>query len=464
MNILAIETTGAAASAVVLRKDGRIFKSVSEDTMSHLQRLLPMVREVLAEAGIAKEELSLIAVSVGPGSFTGIRIGMATAKTLAQALGLPVAAVPTLKSFVFAEINGALQENPEPEQTENRNTICIDPIEATVLGLPTAGVYQNIKISQLDSRCVLICPMLDARRGQVYAAAFGKSVSEAGTGISQEVVQDAYAVEAFLKLAVKAAESAGIKLIKVFGDGADSYSHAVSEAAKAAGERVIITLAEKAERYQDAEYVARLAAEMAKAGELCGYNEAQPVYLKKAEAERKLLAGKLRRKKENEKQEPVYEFPPEDEKIIFKMLDKSFISELAKLDALCFSNPWNETAFAGDINGSRSFIYCGAFNSKQELIGFAGMVYILDEGEVNRVAVHPLYRSRNIAGSLMSIIIEESEKQGVCDITLEVREANRSAISLYKNQGFLVQAKRKGYYVQTGENALIMKRSSKNNS
>ncbi len=426
MNILAIETTGVMASAAVLRKDGMIFKAVSNDMMSHLQRLLPIVQEALSEAGITKEELSLIAVSAGPGSFTGIRIGMATAKTLAQALELPVAAAPTLKSFAFANDQFFSEEG------------------------------------EILSEPVLVCPMIDARRGQVYAAAFSRTLSEAAVGISQEVGQDAYAVEEFLDLAVKAAESAGIKIIRCFGDGTDSYNQAVSEAARAARAKdMIVTVAEKAGRYQDAEYIAGLAAEMAKTGELCGYNEAQPVYLRKAEAERKLLAGKLRRKKEPEKQEPVYEIPPADENITYKIIDGSYISELAKLDALCFSNPWSEESFAGDINGARSFIYCGAFNSRKELIGFAGMVYIFDEGEVNRVAVHPLYRLRNIAGRLISIIIEEAEKQGVCDITLEVREANRNAISLYKNHGFSVEAKRNGYYIQTGENALIMKRSNK---
>ena len=93
------------------------------------------------------------------------------------------------------------------------------------------------------------------------------------------------------------------------------------------------------------------------------------------------------------------------------------------------------------------------------MIGFAGAVWLLDEGEINRVAVHPLYRTRGIGASCLSGVLEALENEEVGRILLEVRESNRSAITLYKNCGFRVISKRKNYYQDTGENALIMQRT-----
>ena len=101
-NILAIETTGKISAAALLTSDGQIFTARSEDEMNHLRDLIPMIDSIMSEAKLNKNEPDVIAVSAGPGSFTGIRIGMSTAKALAQALDIPAAAVPTLAAVSFA--------------------------------------------------------------------------------------------------------------------------------------------------------------------------------------------------------------------------------------------------------------------------------------------------------------------------------------------------------------------------
>ena len=96
MKILVIDTAGATASVSVINEKKEIFTELSDDRMSHLQMLMPVAKRTMEKAGVKKEEITHVAVAVGPGSFTGIRIGMAAAMTLAQAWDLPMAAVSSL--------------------------------------------------------------------------------------------------------------------------------------------------------------------------------------------------------------------------------------------------------------------------------------------------------------------------------------------------------------------------------
>lgn len=126
MIILGIEASAKVAGAAVW-KDGQIAgEQMVNGTLTHSETLMPMIDQVLKSTGIEAGELTAIALTSGPGSFTGLRIGAATAKGLALGLGVPLVPVPTLE---------ALAANAAP-------TDC------------------------------LIVPMMDARRGQVYAAVY----------------------------------------------------------------------------------------------------------------------------------------------------------------------------------------------------------------------------------------------------------------------------------------------------
>lgn len=434
MKILAVDTTGATASVAVQDTDkgeNRIFCETSGEEMNHLQALFPMTEKALADAGISKKELELIAVSIGPGSFTGIRIGMAAARTMAQALGLPMVAVPTLESFAYAD--GAAESAADAKG---------------------AGV--------------IVCPMLDARRKQVYAAAYLINSIEAGAegGYSEAVKAGAYDVEEFLKFVCGAAKKANVQLVRLYGDGTDAYASQIADASAASGVEFKPVLRES--RYQSAENVLKMALAMAERGETCSYNDVKPDYMRKSEAERKLEAGQLGKKtgkkKVLKKAQPVAEngmdIPAADEPVTYRAAGESDIKAFAALDARCFGHAWSEASFKGELDGSKKSFYAAAENSKGELIGFAGAAYVVDEGEINRVAVHPLYRGRGIADHMMEMVIENAEAGGIASLMLEVREANRSAIALYKSHGFIVEGKRDGYYAETGENALLMRRNS----
>lgn len=99
MRILAIETSGRAGE-VALAEDGQIVVEGELDPRQrHTQLLVPTIRDLLAQVGWRAKDVALIAISIGPGSYTGLRVGLTCAKTLAYATGAEVAAVNTLEAI-----------------------------------------------------------------------------------------------------------------------------------------------------------------------------------------------------------------------------------------------------------------------------------------------------------------------------------------------------------------------------
>ena len=239
MRILALETTCALASAAVIDEKGNVYCKQGEEKLSHLQLLVPLIRAVLTEAGCAAEPafgLDAIAVSHGPGSFTGIRIGVSTARALAQALSLPVVSVPTL--------------------------------EATAWNMREEGL--------------LLCPLFDARREQVYGAAYYWE----NDVCHEAIAVDAYEIERFLDLAATAAQAKQQEIL-LMGEGAFAYEERLQDWCRAAAVSSL-RYATEGLRQPHAAQVAALALKKFESGDLLPYEQLVPVYVRKAEAERKL--------------------------------------------------------------------------------------------------------------------------------------------------------------------------------
>ena len=126
MNVLAIDSSGTVASVAIMNADDLVGEFTIHNKLTHSQTLLPMIDAVFSMSGLRIQDMDAVAVSAGPGSFTGLRIGAATAKGLCQAAGLPIIPVPTLEALAF-------------------------------------------HMSDTNS---LVCPIMDARRNQVYTGIY----------------------------------------------------------------------------------------------------------------------------------------------------------------------------------------------------------------------------------------------------------------------------------------------------
>lgn len=288
MYILGIETTGAYASVALLREgdaSGSCKGNGSEgdfsldvihgnDRFSHLQNLTPQIRTLLERNHVDIKDIDAIAVSHGPGSFTGIRIGVSTARALSQVTGIPCVAVSSLEALALRALD-CVHSSTIGDSRER--------------GLPDEGA--------------VICPILDARRKQVYGAAYrispagGRTESvkngpgEHSSYKFEEVVRPgSYLMTEFLEELEKAPDTISIFFI---GDGIDTCGDIIQkwvedEEEYTTGKRVNVAFAEENIRYQDASTVALRGAQLCREGKSCGYMELEPEYLRMAEAEKKL--------------------------------------------------------------------------------------------------------------------------------------------------------------------------------
>ena len=230
MYVLALETTGAFASVALIKDDKLIGHVSGSDRFSHLQNLMPQVESVIKDSKLSLSDVDVIAVSCGPGSFTGIRIGVSSARALSQIMGTPCVAVPSLEALAMRAADYAKDG-------------------------------------------VLVCPMLDARRSQVYAG--GYIIKE---GFPQEESPAGpYMLDEFL------AKAAEYKQILVLGDAVDTYGAKIAEIRPEGTETAPEDI-----RYQDATQVAKLGKKLFDEKGGLEYNQVQPEYMRIAEAERKL--------------------------------------------------------------------------------------------------------------------------------------------------------------------------------
>ncbi len=132
--------------------------------------------------------------------------------------------------------------------------------------------------------------------------------------------------------------------------------------------------------------------------------------------------------------------------------DAPFISAI---EAECFSLPLTTEQVLTQIRDEMYLILCSR-NSTNNVLGYAGMYHVLDEGYITNVAVLPSERRKHIADELLDELESRARELNLSFLTLEVRESNSPAAALYKKHGFSESGLRKDYYQSPRENALIM--------
>ena len=231
MLVLAIESSSQVAGAAIVDEERIISECVLNKGLKHSEVLMPIIDSVFSMGDVEVSDIDLFAVSKGPGSFTGLRIGIATAKGLAQSVNRPVIGVPTLD-----------------------------------------GLAYNIQYTSH-----IICPMLDARRGEVYTSIYQY---EADTLVRKWEYMAISLRELMDNILPKDGK------VVFLGDGTIAYRNLIKEHMK---DRAII--APPIFINQRASSIAQVAIELARGGHMEDFRELEPFYLRKSQAERS-LAGK----------------------------------------------------------------------------------------------------------------------------------------------------------------------------
>ena len=228
MLILAFETSAKAASAALLRDGILLGESYQNTGLTHSQTLLPMAEDLLKSCGYTPQQVEAVAVAAGPGSFTGVRIGVAAAKGFAWGKELPCCGVSTLEAMARS-----------------------------------LGAYQG-----------LVVPVMDARRSQVYTATF-----RAEAGQLTRLCEDRAISLQELGEELKNVEDS----IFLVGDGSNLCYNTLKTAISN------LVLPPEHHMHQRASGVALVAADKLATGEGCDGNALTPNYLRLSQAERERL-------------------------------------------------------------------------------------------------------------------------------------------------------------------------------
>ena len=230
MKILALDSSGLVASAAVVEDDVLIAEYTTDYKKTHSQTLLPMLDEIRQMIDLDLHTIDAIAISAGPGSFTGLRIGAATAKGLGLALNLPLVEVPTLEGLAF-------------------------------------NLWGTDK---------LVCPIMDARRNQVYTGIYEFVPQQ--SGFTMRTLQEQCAED--IEKLIAQLNQMGRPVI-FLGDGVPVYQQAITDRME-----VSYSFAPAGNNRQRAASVAALGEIYYAQGKTVSAADHQPEYLRKSQAER----------------------------------------------------------------------------------------------------------------------------------------------------------------------------------
>lgn len=137
-----------------------------------------------------------------------------------------------------------------------------------------------------------------------------------------------------------------------------------------------------------------------------------------------------------------------------RTLSYNDLDAILELEHKCFSIPWTRGMLEDELYNANAFYT--VLEVSGQICGYAGLWRILDEGHITNVAVHPDFRRSGYGRQLVGALIDYAKSCGLVALTLEVRVSNAAAISLYQSFGFRVEGRRKRYYSDNNEDALIM--------
>lgn len=390
MIVLAIDSSGMTATAALVEDDRTITEYTVDYKKTHSQTLLPMISDMAEMINMDISSVDAIAVAGGPGSFTGLRIGSATAKGLGLALGKPLIHVPTVDALAY-------------------------------------GMYGCTDI---------ICPIMDARRNQVYTGVYTFSVkdSEKKAGNEQEYVFRT------LKMQMAAPVSDLIRRLNNYGrpvvflgDGVPVYREMLAE-----GLKVPYSFAPSYMNRQRAAVVGALGIRYYKRGRYETAAEHKPEYLRVSQAERE------RAEREKNAAPEVRKMTMED------------AAAVAEMEHQLFSDAWSEKSVLG--TWQQPGTVCLLAEKAGRTAGYLLAYSSGEEAEIARIGVAKEFQRQGTGLALLRELEKICVEQDIQRILLDVRGSNTAARGLYESFGFREDGIRQRFYEEPQEDAILMSR------
>jgi ribosomal-protein-alanine N-acetyltransferase len=385
MRLLALETS-AYVSSIALWEDGAVAAESFPSRMDLCEKLTARIQALLDDptrgprplrghpATGEMPALEAIAVSQGPGSFTGLRVGMATAKALAHVLGVPLVGVPTQEAIAAA-------------------------VEA--------GEGERLLVLQ------------QARRDHVYAGIWAKSAAGATELAAPHVV----AVSELPDL------MDGVSLIT--GPATEMLGELLAQLPPTVSVRQV---------HAQAATVAMLAARRVAAADSQAAFTLQPLYLLPSQAERM--------------QGLDLSAPPKPRRLLLRRGTLHDLAEVVRIENASFSSPWSEVSLREELSPKPGNLFLVA-ELDGRLVGYAGAWIFAGEAHICTIAVDPACRRCGLGAIMMLELLAEALREGAAYVILEYRVSNSSAAELYGKLGFAFVHRRRAYYRDTNEDAVV---------
>lgn len=389
MRVLAIDSSGMTATVAVVEDTQTIAEYTVNFKKTHSQTLLPMIDTMGKMIELDLKSIDAIAVAGGPGSFTGLRIGSATAKGLGLALEKPLIHVPTVDGLAY-NLYG-----------------CQD----------------------------IICPIMDARRKQVYTGMYTFARRELEESKETELVLDVLEAQNASPID-ELIERLNIhgRPVVFLGDGVPVYQDVIREKM-----RVPFSFAPASANRQRAAVVGALGIQYYKEGKFETAMEHQPDYLRVSQAERE------RAEKERKAVVSIRQMKVEDS------------AAIAEMEHQTFSDAWSEKAILDTLRNPKTI--CLVAEKIGKIVGYCIVYTADDEADIARIAVLKESRRFGIASELIHALDVICWENQIQIIMLDVRVSNDDARTFYEKHGFTQDGIRENYYKNPIEDAILMSRA-----
>lgn len=389
MRVLAIDSSGMTATVAVVEDTQTIAEYTVNFKKTHSQTLLPMIDTMGKMIELDLKSIDAIAVAGGPGSFTGLRIGSATAKGLGLALEKPLIHVPTVDGLAY-------------------------------------NLYGCQEI---------ICPIMDARRKQVYTGMYTFARRELEGSKETELVLDVLEAQNASPID-ELIERLNIhgRPVVFLGDGVPVYQDVIKEKM-----RVPFSFAPASANRQRAAVVGALGIQYYKEGKFETAMEHQPDYLRVSQAERE------RAEKERKAVVSIRQMKVED------------AAAIAEMEHQTFSDAWSEKAILDTLRNPKTI--CLVAEKIGKIVGYCIVYTADDEADIARIAVLKESRRFGIASELIHALDVICWENQIQIIMLDVRVSNEDARAFYEKHGFTQDGIRENYYKNPMEDAILMSRA-----